>query len=147
MSDARELWRALAETDVRLPPPPGRRLGAAELVRWAASRRRRRLVGSTLGVATAAILGAALAWPARDRDDPSLLGFAAVDFAGLHAELAQWQRRLAAAGDSLDGALRRQRAEQAANLQASALRVDLAVVRAAAVTDLLPNQPTTRELR
>jgi hypothetical protein len=98
-------------------------------------------------VATAAILGAALAWPARDRDDPSLPGFAAVDFAGLHAELAQWQRRLAAAGDSLDGALRRQRAEQAANLQASALRVDLAVVRAAAVTDLLPNQPTTRELR
>ncbi len=147
MSDDRELWRTLAETDVHLPPPPGRLLGAAELVRWSASRRRRRLVGATLVVATAAILGAALALPDRNRDDEPLLELAVVDFAGLQAELAHWQRRLAAAGDTLEGSLRRQRAEQRANLQASALRVDLAVVRAAAVTDLLPNQPTTRELR
>jgi hypothetical protein len=147
MSDERNLWRTLAEADAHLPPPPGRRLGAAEFVRWSASRRRRRLVGATLVVATAAILVAALAWPARDRDDEPLPGLASVDFAGLQAELAQWQRRLAAAGDSLEGSLRRQRAEQRAILQASGLRLDLAVVRAAAVTDVLSNQPTTRELR
>ena len=70
-----------------------------------------------------------------------------MDFADLQAELAQWQLRLEAAGHTLERSRRRQHADQVANLQASALRVDLAVVRAAAVSDLLPNQPTTRESR
>lgn len=147
MSDDRELWRTLAATDGRLPPPPGRQFGAAELVRWSANRRRSRLVRATLAVATAAILAAALSWPDRDPDAEPRSGRGAVDFAGLQAELAQWQLRLVAAGDTLERSRCRERAEEAANLQASALRVDLAVVRAAAVADILPNHPTTRESR